>query len=409
MKLKNQKLINIMVVFTTLFFYNIAEGQLASNSRSVQHKHVSTTPFTYSEVSFDGEITVTDNDRDIKSISNGGYLKISKSSFGISRKLVLRGKEGGLIERTYFEGRNEVAYEPDGREWLADILLDVVRQAGIDAQGRINRIYSNDGVNGVLNEIDRIDGNAGKSNYFDALMKKKLKDQEYVSVAYSISKTMSSNAERGVLYRKHTDTFLKNDMVAASYFQGIRRLSSDAERGSILRHVLKNELTAGQMKEVLRAIEATISNAEKGSILRKINISDIENMGLSNDYFDVINSMSSNAEKGSVFRSIMTEVTLSDKMMVEMFYSVEKMTSNAEMESVIREAIDKYKLSDKATIALLHTIETLSSNSEKGSCLRLLAPKLSKSNPSVMRTFKEVSNTLSSDAEYRRVMDALTE
>jgi hypothetical protein len=296
MNSKYQKLITGLILLMLFCFIHRAQAQFVIGQYASKNKYISNTPFSYFEIAFDGEIKITADDRDIKSMAPGSYLKISKSSFGNKRKLEFRGWEGGKIERHYYEGRDELPFDPDGADWLSDILLEVVRTTGIDAEGRVERFYTKSGVNGVLDEISEIESNTGKGRYFDALLDKKLANDEYSEVANAISRNISSNTERGRLYRNYSDVFLENDEIASSYFKGISRLSSNTERGSILRHTLKKDLTESQTKGLLDVVESLSSNTEKGSILRELNQSDIEKMNLTDGYFDAINSLSSNTE-----------------------------------------------------------------------------------------------------------------
>lgn len=545
MKLTNQKFNKVLILIGITLICDLAQAQVVLGTYASKSKYISNSPFSYFEISFDGEIRISNDDQGIESMSPGSYLKISRASFGNKRKLELRGSEGGKIVRRYFEGRNELTFEPDGADWLADILIEVIRTTGIDAKGRVDRFYRNSGVNGVLDEISEIESSSGKGRYFDALLLKELSSQDLAEIASSISSLISSSSEKGNLYRRHSKAFLVNDQVTSSYFRGISRISSNSERGSVLNHILENDLTETQFKGVLNVVESISSSSEKGSVLRHVNKASIENMNISDEYFEAINSISSSSEIGSVLRDLLSEVNLNDEMLTELFYSVGRMSSSTEMGSVlkfaikknkitnlqneaffnaldeissdseagtvlrsliqkgqisistkvmliqatgnlssnteigrilrdavafmdntseineayfevvgnmssstemgsvlrsmlntkrltditliplfrttsrmssnteigrvVRTAIETYKLSTKATLALLETIEELSSDSEMGSCLRALAADLPKDNSQLLRVFKEVAASLSSDSEYRRVMDALVD
>ena len=112
--------------------------------------------FTNYDVQVKGDIKVTDDDSGIKSISPGGYLKVSKKTFGNKRSLIVESNASGKLSYEYYVGRTKTPYEPEGRQWLSEILLDVIRITGIDAKGRVNRIYKSKGVDGVLREINEI-------------------------------------------------------------------------------------------------------------------------------------------------------------------------------------------------------------------------------------------------------------
>ncbi len=47
------------------------------------------------DVKYDGVIRISNDDKSIKSISSGGYLKISVRTFGNSRELLINSNSGG--------------------------------------------------------------------------------------------------------------------------------------------------------------------------------------------------------------------------------------------------------------------------------------------------------------------------
>jgi len=135
-----------------------------------RYKYKSYTPFNSLEIDYRGKITVTNDDKDIKSISPGGYLTISNKTFGNRRTVRIKGVENGKLKREYFVGKNQESWEPDGRKWLAENLLDVIRISGIDAENRVRRIYKNNGIEGVLDEISEISSNSISTKYFEATL-----------------------------------------------------------------------------------------------------------------------------------------------------------------------------------------------------------------------------------------------
>ncbi|HQQ98481.1 MAG TPA: hypothetical protein PLX35_14520, partial [Cyclobacteriaceae bacterium] len=59
-----------------------------------------------------GKIEISDDDKDVKSISSDGYLEITKTVFGSRRSLVITPSGTGL-KREYYEGRSLVPFEPE--------------------------------------------------------------------------------------------------------------------------------------------------------------------------------------------------------------------------------------------------------------------------------------------------------
>src|ERR1041385_163029 len=64
-----------------------------------------------------GKIELTDDDKDIKSISSDGYLEITKTTFGSKRTIVIT-PEGNGVKREYYEGHEKQDFEKGGgRQW----------------------------------------------------------------------------------------------------------------------------------------------------------------------------------------------------------------------------------------------------------------------------------------------------
>src|SRR5689334_10819601 len=90
-----------------------AQEESKSSSQTYSRRQNGTTVYNHSDgfqsfnIEMRGKIEVTDDDRDIKSMSPDGYLEINKTVFGSRRTLVIS-PQGGTLKREYFEGRTPV-------------------------------------------------------------------------------------------------------------------------------------------------------------------------------------------------------------------------------------------------------------------------------------------------------------
>ena len=361
---------------------------------------ISTYTFKYK-----GKIKVADDDRSIESISSGGYLMIKKTTFGNTRSIIIENDSRGDISYEYLEGRKEIPFEPEGKKWLEDVLLDVIRMTGIDAEGRAGRIYAKNGTKGVLYEIDEIRSNHVKGIYFKVLLAKgELSDEELINIALEIANSISSNSERGSIYRQFGDRFLVNDNVASAYFKGISKLSSNSERGSILRRAVKrHELSDQQIVQLLYVASKMSSNSEKGSVLRSIDYLNFDNPGMTESYFGTISTISSSSETGSVLRHLINNQDLEDEELIVLFENLKKVSSSSEKGSVLR-TMDDIRLTNKEVIlGYFGVVNTISSSSEKGHVLRNLLNTRSQNKASLIAIFITAKN-INSNSEKGSVL-----
>jgi hypothetical protein len=359
------------------------------------------------EIKFDGDISVSDNDRSIRSISPGGYLSFSIRTFGNKRELTISSDRTGRLSYEYFEGRTEVPFEPEGRKWMEDILIDVVRSSGIDAVGRSNRIYLAKGLSGFLDEMLNISSNSVKSLYYSALLSEhSLPNKELQALAESITRTISSNTERGRLYRKYSDIFLEDSDVAVSYFSAVSRLSSNSERGRIYRNV-DNKLDFSDRTLVdayFQGIDKMISDAETGSVLRHT----LKNQDLTPQaqvhLFHSVARMTSSTEAGLVIRST-GDLDLENRDVAEAcFAAIDRIASETETGSALRHILANNEIKGPTMEYYLNSCRRISSSTEKSRALRSIKEIDLAGNDAVKEQYFNAISTLSSTTESGRVL-----
>jgi len=114
------KLIYVLTaIFLTANIESIAARDIESdpqNWEKREHHYRSKDSFGSFEIYYKGKIVVNDDDKSIKSISPGGYLNISKASFGNERRLEIVADANGFTGK-YFEGKKEVDFKNNGEKW----------------------------------------------------------------------------------------------------------------------------------------------------------------------------------------------------------------------------------------------------------------------------------------------------
>ena len=123
------------------------------------------------DVKYDGEAEFTDDDTDVKRLSPDGLLRIKDGWMFPSHTVEFTVDKNGNIIRRYWAGMSERPFDPEGRQWMAQVLPRFIRQTGIGAPARVRRILAAKGPAGVLAEIARIEGGYAKKIYFTELLK----------------------------------------------------------------------------------------------------------------------------------------------------------------------------------------------------------------------------------------------
>ena len=379
--------------------------RITSSSYVNGHRWTRKNGFSSLDIQYRGDIKVNDTDTDVISISPGGYLKIKKTTFGNTRAIIIESNSKGELIREYYEGRKKVPFNEEGRRWLADVLLEVVRHTGIGASTRVARFYKKGGVNAVISEIRQIDSNSGKGRYFKELLGI-CSSNEVPLVAEKIGSYITSNSVRGELFRTYGDKFMSTPEGAKAFFEGVNYMTSNTERSSILRSILrKNKLDDDAMISLLNVARKMTSNTERGAVLRAVNEQFPKSEAVIDAYFDVIRGMTSNTEKGSVLRDLLRENHRSEKITrMVLDATAHSFTSNTEMGHVLRAVRPKLENNESLITYYLKALYPMTSNTEMGNALRpLIDENTIKSVENQLEVFK-VLRRMSSNTEKGRVM-----
>jgi len=278
-----------------------------------------------------GKIEVTDDDKDIKSMSPDGYLEITKTVFGSKRTIVISPTTNGLTKE-YYEGRRLIPFEPDGRKWLGEILPEIVRSTTIAAESRVNRIYRNSGVNGVLDEINVIESDYVRAHYANVLISVNMPSQNIPLVISRVCQIMDSDHYKTQFLTKNIKVFLASNESTSAVFAAVRDIDSDHYKTE----VIKDALQAGtpSLESVKVALQAT-------------------------------SDMSSDHYRTEVLTSLLKQTSLTDEVVAEIITATMKMSSDHYRTVVLKRALAKPGLSSKSFQRALESVKEMDSDHYK--------------------------------------------
>lgn len=374
---KRQATFKIGFILLSILFAPMFEihAQSKSSSTSISISRSGTRNYTYNSntsfgsfsIDYRGEIQLNDDETDIKSISEGGYFKVSKTTFGTKRTVKIENKGDNQLIRTFYVGRSKEPYYPDGQKWLADILPEIIRNTGIAAEQRVARFFKKSGTSGVLDEISAIHSDYVKAKYFNALLELTgLPDKDIPLIIGKIDSYMDSSYEIGKLLGSHSRRFVQNEASAKAFFKAAGRISSDYEKSKLLMSVLDDRrLNDGAFGEALYAAESISSDYEVGKVLKRV----LENEDLSSERLTqvmrIVDDVSSDYEKGKILKSLMTRSTFDDNIFNAVLKSSHEISSDYEMSKVLKELISHQDLDEKRLEDVLDVVDGISSDYEK--------------------------------------------
>lgn len=285
-----------------------------------------------------GTMEVTDDDRDIKSMSPDGYLEITKTVFGSKRTIVISPTSTGL-KKEYYEGRTLVPFEPEGRKWLSEILPEILRSTTIAAESRVNRIYRNGGVNAVLSEIKTIESDYVRAHYANVLVNVNQPAQNYPLIIAEVASVMDSDHYLTEFLTKNMKLFLGSRESMKAVFEATRNMDSDHYKTE----VIKDALSTGPAS--LENVSAALAATDK---------------------------MESDHYKTEVLTSLLRQSNLTDAVIAEMVNTTKGMESDHYRTVVLTKALGKPGLSSTSFQRVLETIKVMDSDHYKTEVLNSL-------------------------------------
>jgi hypothetical protein len=368
-----------MKIFATsvlcLFLLNAASGQISvySSSRTsngkTTFKHSS--PLSNFTVETRGNIELTDTDLDIKSMSADGYLEVTKTVFGSRRSIVITPQGNGL-KREYYEGRSLVAFEPDGRKWLSEVLPELVRSTTIGAESRVNRFYRQGGANSVVNEIKRLESDHVKAHYANLLMNLNVPVSDYGMVASGVASTIDSDHYLTEFLKGSMEKFLQNKTSTEALFSATQKMDSDHYKTEVIREAL---ISAPASLESVKIILLATSR------------------------------MDSDHYKTEVLKTLLKQNNLTESIIAEMIATTKSIESDHYRSVVLNKALDKKGLSTASYQKAVESVSEISSDHYKSEVLtNLLQENLT---PEVLSSLIQVISSIESDHYITQVANQI--
>ena len=378
------------------------------------------------DVEYEGKIQISDDDKDIVSISPGGYFELEKSSFGASRKIKIESDGDGLSKR-YFVGWSERDYEPEGRKWLAEVLPELVRTTTIAAEARVNRIYQKGGASALIRELTLLKSDYVSDKYFELTFEKPLSDQDQAQALKVAGETVNSDHYLSQILSNYLKKYGVSSATVNNFIMAAGEISSDHYKTNVLLDVMKSsQIKEAQLTQLIAASNDIGSDHYKSSLLMEVlkrkdltstQLNEVLNQGsdigsdhyLSNVLMEVIrtqelstanvtniiratNDIGSDHYKTNVFDQLFSHASLSTSDFKLVLNSVSDVNSDHYLQQTLTKLLDK-PLNEEVVVEILQ-VASNSMNSDH--YLSTVISKVMSDQKLTTRVMDEVSSAISS-------------
>ena len=357
--------------------------------------------FTYShngeklQVNYRGDIEFTADDTDVQRLSPGGYLKITD---GDGRTVEFRANASGQIERRYWSGTSERPFEPEGRQWLAQVLPRFIRQTGIGAPARVARILKTGGASAVLAEIGRVQGSWAKRIYFRELVNQATLDASTArQVLVQAGREIDSDFELASLLIDAADKLLLDEAARKAYFEAARRIESDFEMRRVYASALKRgPVGASLLAGLLDASRAIGSDFELASLLMQVAKLQPLDLTTRGPFFAALATVESDFEHRRVLSTLAARPDLSPEIATAIVESAGTLDSDFELAALLTAIVKDHGVEGALRAPFFRAVDSIGSPFERGRVLQMLARRADVSPETVLAVLAAVPGMRSS-------------
>ena len=397
------------------------------------------------KVELEGDIEWGDNDREVRSISRGGYLEVTEKMGRKKHHIMVEAASGGGLSYKYRRNGRKVDFDEDGEEWLAEVLPRVIRESGMGAESRTKRMLRQEGVEGVLDEIELINAPSSKKLYMLYLFENAELNESQVQRAARLATDISSPGDKSRFLQATARYFFSYSEAVEEYFEAVESISSPGDKTRTLIYLVEEDLL-NEKRAYLFALETArgiSSPGDKARFLLKADPFYVPTAA--STYFDVVDSIHSPGDKARVLINVLENVEFDAQAMKLLMQSTKAVSSPGDKARVLiassgrmqemagdREVVEAFfdaassisspgdharvlirllqdnQLSDQLVISLLKQAEQISSPGDKTRVLLSVAERASRDDE-LVEAYLKTAETISSPGDRRRALAALME
>ena len=361
------------------------------------------------KIEYEGEIYLSEDEKDITSISKGGYIHITKSGFGSKRRIKIETDRKGNLVKEYYVGRSKKNFYPEGKEFLEEILPEILNTTTIGAESRVNRYYNEGGVPLVLRKVEDLESDHVRVAYFQLLLNKEIQNDEYSKIVKTAGETISSDHYLSeILMHNHMACFSDDSMVSA-FIEACESIESDHYVTEVLKTVIHNrDVSDEQVSKIIDVSENINSDHYLSVVLldmldeREMNASNISHIVQLTDDID------SDHYKSEVLKEVMSHKDLSNETVKYINETIKDIGSDHYMTEIILHMSSK-NLDDGSIASLIEMLgENINSDHYLTTSLNDIMDNSNFNNQSFNATIEAMEN-INSDHYYLTVWAELAE
>jgi len=355
-----------------------------------------------------GSVEFTDDDRDVKSISRGGYIRIEEGSWlGTERSYEVRPDSSGSLSRTYRVGGRVQTMDADAKAWAAGGILSLIRETGLNAGLRVERLLRKGGPAAVLREVLEIHSDGSKRIYLRELIERGRLTDEHLRDAMRSARTIGSDGDKTGLLIEVSRSYLKLHL-RESWFTALSGVGSDGDKRRGLEHAIRGDPGADTLALAAKLAGEIGSDGDKAAVL-----SAIAGRGLTQavrrPWFRAVQTIGSDGDKRQALSTVLAGLGAGDRdTLIEILRAAETIGSDGDKANVLVEAARLDMGAEGAQRAFFSAANTIGSDGDRKAVLTSVL-RMSNRSTSLVTGVAQSAKEMGSDGDKAAVLSRASE
>jgi hypothetical protein len=356
------------------------------------------------DVAVTGEVEFADDDRDVAALSDGGFLVVQESRWMRKRRVEFSPGPAGAMKREYWVNGQRREYDEGARQWVAEILPEVMRHTTIGARSRAQRVLRRRGPEGVLEEFPRLRGDGVKRVFLEEFYQAaRLEAEDLRRAARLVGQEIHSDGERARVLMEAADLYLAEEQAQGAFFEAIGKIGSDGDRRRVLVSLAEKERQ--RWDAALPAfLEVTRRMGSSGD-QRQVLLTLLERVVLNQEQVERVvktaERIDSEGDRRQVLQAVLSKRRLSQEALTRMVQATEGMGSDGEKKQLLLGAIESATADGPLAEAVVKAAQTLGSEGDRAQVLGAALRKDGWGKETAVRVVKAAAEIHSEEAKER--------
>ncbi|MEJ2635839.1 MAG: hypothetical protein P8184_11170 [Calditrichia bacterium] len=381
--------------------------QQSENPASENEIHfITNTGIRSLEITQRGTIRFSRDNREIAAISPDGYFSVKERRWFRTRRLeVVPGPDGKPEYRFYFEGRAG-KFNEHAKDWLAGIMPEVSRRAGINLWPRINESLLAGNTAQALRLVAEIESNTAKKFYYIMIADSgNLNITDLQVLIRQAGREVDGSQTLGDLLGQLAVQLPPSPVLTGELLRSAEEIASSSRKKEALIKIARlRKINVENAVILANSIKTIASSSNKQQAL-----SSVADLFPANDeaidaYLQAARSISSSANQAGALLSLISRENLSVESWRKIAMAPATIASSSEQGRVLRAMSIALPSDDSVIRSYLKSAEAINSSQEKASAISILLDKKDLSDASYIR-IAESALTIASSGEQGRVLE----